>query len=100
MTAARTVSIMSGILLLGSFLSACGDSSEPEQDSSFDGVYKVASHTRSLGDCEKEGAPFVGDAFFKLAQKDGKLSYFLCDSAESCLNEDPSREFSHRVDSE
>lgn len=99
MMAARAVARISGIILLGFGLSACGDSSDPAQDASFSGIYQVASHTRSLGDCEKEGSPFVGDAFFKLAQEDGKLRYHRCDSAEHCQGADPGREFSRRLDS-
>ena len=99
MMAARAVAKMGGTVLLLAFLAGCGDSATPDEPS-FDGVYKVASHTRSLEDCTKEGTPFVGDEFFKLSQKDGKLSYSPCDSAESCAAADPGREFSRRVDSE
>lgn len=99
MMAARAMAKLGGMALLWIGLAACGDSEAPDAPS-FDGVYKVASHTRSLGDCAKEGTPFAGDTYFRLTQEDGQLSYAPCDSAESCLEADSSRAFSHRVDSE
>ncbi|TDP76574.1 hypothetical protein DFR33_102206 [Bradymonas sediminis] len=95
MIVVRALAKTSGMALILMLAGACGDSGDGPEES-IEGVYKVASHTRSLGDCAKEGAPFDGDTLFKLSKKDGVLRYQTCELADTCHDPDPSRQFKQR----
>lgn len=101
MMAARSVARIGGMALIALLLVACGDDDDGAEGPSFDGVYRVASHTRSHDDCEKEGASSSeSDTFFKLSQEDGKLNYQACDSAQACSDADRNRQFESQIGSE
>lgn len=100
MTIGRITAKAGAVVLILLVLAGCGDDGEDSDGASFNGVYKVASHTRSLNACDTEGTPFNGDAFFKLSHTNGKLNYQVCDSAESCLSVDPNLGFARQVDSQ
>ena len=60
----------------------CGDAAPAS--SPYEGTYKIVRHTRNVEDCGGEGDTQRDDGYFRLAQTDGMLAFYVCSAPDAC----------------